>query len=232
MRVKEIMREPAVTVSTQSTLAEAIDRLVEHGISGLAVLDPSQRLCGILSEGDMLRRLELGTEAPAAGWWSVFTTAPGPAEAFRRANSRWVTDVMSPSPVSIDEEASLSDAAALMEKHRFRRLPVTRAGTLVGMVTRSDFVRALRPLVTPAFTRAAVSDADIRESILAALLKQSWAASCGIDVTVTAGHVLLEGGVANDDQRRAARVAAENVPGVRSVQERLQFYEAVVVPGF
>ena len=230
MRVKELMIAPVVTISSDATLATAIDLLIEHRLSGLPVVDGLNQLCGILSEGDLLRRMELGTEGKPKSWWSVFMGSTSPAEAYRRANGRHVVDVMSPRPITIDAHASLGEAAELLQKHKIKRLPVTRDDELVGIITRTDFVRALRPFVSP--TLMTKTDAEIRRDIRAALFDQRWAASCSIEVSVLAGFVTLEGCVMSDDQRRAAHVAAENSPGVKAVEDRLQILEPVVIPGF
>ncbi len=231
MRVDQIMTRAVITVASQATLAAALDLLIEHRVGGLPVLDESSRLCGILSEGDLLHRMELGTQAEPKSWWWAFGGSTALAEAYSKANGRRVADVMSPMPVTVDADASLMDAADLMEKRKFRLLPVISGGVLVGIVTRADFVRALRQAMARRVSSPAASDEAIRTAILTVLGKQRWAVDCSIDVSVSSGRVKLEGGVFNDDQRRAAIVVAESIDGVTSIDDKLQLFETVVVPG-
>jgi CBS domain-containing protein len=221
MLVKEIMTAPVITVSLEATLGDAIALLVEHKLSGLPVLDDLGQLVGIISEGDLLRRMELGTAIEPTHWWERLFSSVDSAEAYRLTNGRKVSDVMTSSPITITDASSLAQAAGLMEKHRIKRLPVMNDGQLVGLVSRADFVRALQIFVARDNEKPAISDEEIKKRILAELHQQSWASDCSFDVHVNDGRVWLHGLAVTDNQRRAARVAAENVIGVRSVDDEI-----------
>ena len=231
MHVIDIMTKTVITVSSRAPLSEAIALLIDHKLSGLPVVDEAHKLCGVLSEGDLLRRLELDTVGKPKGWRALLSSSPGSAKAYRLTHGRHVGDVMTTSPVSVEESASLAEAVDLMERFRIKRLPVLRDGALVGMVSRSDFVKALRTYLTKADGTAVVSDAEIRELILAALNQERWANDYGLTIHVENGRVELTGCVTNDDQRRAARVAVENVSGVTSLDERLTVFEPSMAVG-
>lgn len=231
MQVKDIMTQPVITVSSQAPLESAIDMLLEHKVSGLPVVNAMGQLCGILSEGDLLRRTELGTVSEPKHWWSPLFSSTGGAEAYRMTHGRKVFDVMTPDPVSIDAESSLAAAAELMEKKRIKRLPVLRDGVLVGIVSRANFVRALGMALKAANEGRVISDTEIRDQIQAEIDRQDWALSCSLRVDVIEGRVTLSGNVSNDSQRRAACVVAENAFGVRGVTDEITILEPIAYMG-
>lgn len=231
MRVKDVMTAPAIAIAAQADLAEAIDLLCEHRISGLLVLDDYGRLCGVLSEGDLMRRVELGTAERRANWLTRFFDVENSAEAYCVSRGRKVRDVMSPAPVTVNPDAPLAEARHLMEKHRFKRLPVVRDGQIVGIISRSDFVKALRHIITTPQHEALRSDEEIKDALLEELHRQPWTNNCNFKISVDFGCVRLFGTVYNDDQRRAARVAAETTPGVHRVEEHLEVLAEPVTPG-
>jgi CBS domain-containing protein len=219
MLVQTIMTMPVVTIHPDDTLADAITLMDYHRLSGLAVVDHQGRLCGILSEGDLLRRIEFGSATKSDHWWSGFFGSDGLAEAYKKANGRKVSDVMSEGPITIGIDGSLAEAATLMETHHVKRLPVEKDGKLVGILSRSDFVRALGRFVTPSYEEQATSDGEIQERVKAEIANQKWAMDCRIRVDVEGGRVKLSGYAPSDEHKSAAEVAAENVVGVVAVED-------------
>ena len=232
MRIKDVMTSPVVSTTEAAPLSDAITLMIQNKLSGLPVLDAIGQLSGILSEGDLLRRVELGSGAADASWWSWLLSSRQLAETYRRSNGHRVADVMTRSPVTIRENETLSDAARLMQKHRIKRLPVMRDGRLIGVLSRMDFVKALREFVAPTYEEAVISDGEIKARILAELAHQDWAVNCEVEVEVQQGKVVLTGSVPSHDHRSSVRVAAENVFGVVSVDDRMNVMEPVCVPGF
>ncbi|MGD0635233.1 MAG: CBS domain-containing protein [Beijerinckiaceae bacterium] len=231
MLVKDAMTSPVISVSSQAALFEAVNLLVTHRLSGLPVLDETGQLCGLISEGDLLRRIELGTVHRPDHWWSKLFSSYSTVEAYRMANGRKVADVMSHSPITIDADATLADAARAMEKHGIKRTPVVHDGKLVGMLTRADFVKVLHRLGSSAHEGSPVSDGEIEEKIRAEVDAQPWAVTCALTITVENGHVTLTGMVPSQSHGEAIRVAAENVPGVRAVEQKLEVVPPVVLSG-
>ncbi|MDR3461701.1 MAG: CBS domain-containing protein [Beijerinckiaceae bacterium] len=231
MLVKDAMTSPVISVSSQAPLFEAVNLLVTHRLSGLPVLDETGQLCGLISEGDLLRRIELGTAHRPGHWWSKLFSSYSAVEAYRMTNGRKVSDVMSHSPITIDGDATLADAARVMEKHGIKRTPVVQGGKLVGMLTRADFVKVLHRLATSGHGGGSASDRDIEDKIRAEVDAQPWSAICAVTITVENGRVTLTGMVPSGSHAEAIRVAAENVAGVLAVEQELEIVPPVVLSG-
>jgi CBS domain-containing protein len=198
--------------------------MLQHKISGLPVIDASSNLVGIVTEGDFLRRSETGTQRKRPGWLE-FLVGPGRlAGEYVHASGRKVEDVMTTDVYTVDEDAPLEKVVYLMEKHRIKRIPVVRNGKVVGIVTRANLMRAVATLALEA-RPAPASDAAIRERLITDLKKQSWAPSAAIEVAVTDGVVKLTGALTDERERQALRVAAENIPGVKKVEDHLIWIE-------
>lgn len=224
MIVADVMTRHVLSVAPDSSVEEAAATMLERGISGLFVVDQKGDLVGVVTEGDLLRRDEIGTQRHRP-WWLRLIVSPGRQAAdFTRTHGRRVSDVMTESVISVPNDAELEEVVDLMERHRIKRVPVTQDGRVIGVVSRADLLRAL---VTRARTEPPVSadDRSVRAAILDALDKQSWAPMTTLNVTVVDGVVDVWGTITNDDERRAICVLAENVPGVKSVRDHLVFVE-------
>ncbi len=221
MRVKDVMTRKVAGISPQATIAEAVDLMVRMNVSGLPVIDATGTLVGMLSEGDLLRRPELGTQKAPANWLQSLFRPGHLAEVYTRTHGRKVEEIMTSDVITVDEGLRLEEAAALMEKHHVKRLPVIRDGQMTGIIARSDFVRALANFVRPSYEEAPVSDAKIKASIKAELKAETWAPVGMIDVEVKNAVVSLNGVISDESQRNAIRVIAENTEGVREVHDHL-----------
>ncbi|MDB5642294.1 MAG: hypothetical protein JWN07_1611 [Hyphomicrobiales bacterium] len=220
MEACQVMTSPTITISPGAGVRQAITTMLDNRVSGLPVVDEAGRLAGVVSEGDLLRRAEIGTEKHRPKWLE-FLLGPGrSASDYVHSHSRRVADVMTADAVSVDEHASLESVVALMEKRGVKRVPVLRDGVVVGIVTRADLLRAFVDAteVTQAGPR---SDADIKEAILIALDAEKWAPQGSIHVAVRDGHVTLGGTIFDDRERDAIRVCAENIAGVKAVTDEL-----------
>jgi CBS domain-containing protein len=223
MKTRDVMTAGVVTVAQDASVLEAVRLMLQRKISGLPVVDASGTLVGMVTEGDFLRRAELGTERHAPRWIEFLAGPGASAEAYVHASGRKVCDVMTSKVYAVDEETPLSEVVDVMERKRIKRLPVLRGGKLVGIVTRANLLHALaaqRQLGT-----AASSDITIRTRLMQELQKHSWAPLVAIDIVVTDGIVKLSGAIFDDRQRQALRVAAENIPGVKEVEDHLIWIE-------
>jgi len=188
------------------------------------VVDANGALIGIVTEGDFLRRSELGTEKRRPRWLE-FVVGPGKlAGEYVQASGRRVAEIMSHDPVTIGEDTPLEEIVHLMEKHRVKRLPVMQAGKLVGIVSRANLMHALASLAREA-PPVAADDAGIRARLLAELDKRTWAPVATVDVVVRNGIVEFFGVITDENERRALIVAAENIPGVKGVRDHLAWLE-------
>jgi CBS domain-containing protein len=222
MHAQDVMTKDVAVVRRDTAIADAIHRMVDRKISGLPVVDEAGHVIGIVSEGDLLRRVELGTEKRAPRWLKFLRGPTRDAADFVRARTQHVSDVMTRDPVTVDAHAPLEEVVDLMTRRRVRRLPVTEGGCLVGIVSRADLVRTLaRALEIRTTVRR--PDESIRDDIRAAIEAESWAASCSVSVRVHDGFVVIAGTVFLDGIDTALKVAAECVEGVRGVECKVEF---------
>jgi len=222
MKAKDVMTMGVVTVANDAPINEAIRLMLQRKISGLPVVASSGALVGMVTEGDFLRRSELGTERAAR--WIEFLLGTGKlAEDYVHAAGRKVQDVMTDEVHTVEEETPLSEVVATMERQKIKRVPVLRGDKLVGIVTRANLLHAL---AAKQHTNTEVSsDITIRTKLMVELQKQPWAPLASIDITVRDGVVTLSGSILDDRQRKALRVAAENIPGVKKVEDHLVWIE-------
>lgn len=221
MQARDIMTTPVVTIATSASVAEAADLMLTRNIRCLPVVGDDGSLAGVISEGDFLRRGELGTRR-ARPRWLEFLVGPGKlADEYVRSSGRRVAEVMTAGVVSAAPGASLTEIVELMATHDIKNVPILDAGKIVGIVSRSDLMRILLRTL-PKSGSATVDDEVIRRNILAELRGQSWSVGGDlIGVTVDKGDVELSGAIFDERQRKAAVVAAENVAGVKKVTDKL-----------
>ncbi|MEI9987889.1 MAG: CBS domain-containing protein [Aliidongia sp.] len=214
MRAIDVMVRDVVTVHADTDMAEAIRLLSEHDVSALPVVDADGRLIGIISEADLLHRVELGTEKRRPWWLEAVTGASTLAHDFAKSHGKKVGELMTPEVISVGEETPVSEIAALLERKRIKRVPITRDGKLVGIVSRSNLIQALASaLGHGANTRD--QDLDIREELLARLQGQSWTDFGSRNIIVSGGAVHLWGLISSESEREALIALAEGCAGRR-----------------
>lgn len=224
MFAADVMTHPVVAIDQDAPLVQAIRLMIAHKISGLPVVGRVGQLAGILTEGDLLRRVETGTDGAAPSWFApawfakVFR-AGHQAERYVVTHGRRVSEVMTPDVITATETTPLSDIVELMQAHRVRRVPVVRGGMLLGIVSRSDIVRLVGDALAEA--PASVSDGAIRDRLRAALDAAEWGSGKMVMVAVKDGVVALDGCLFDIREREATAVLAENVPGVTRVENRI-----------
>jgi CBS domain-containing protein len=225
MNAGDVMSLNVVSVGRDTTVAEAIRLMLDNQISGLPVIDAG-KVVGILTEGDLLRRSETGTERHRPRWLEILMGPGRLASEYVRTHGRRVEEIMTRDLVSVTRDTPLDEVVALMERRRIKRVPVLDGGVPIGIVSRADLLRALARTLEEESTVAAGDD-EIRERILAELAKVSWVPRDGLTITVADGIVGLDGVILEENEREALRVAAENVPGVKAVEDRLVWVEPV-----
>lgn len=218
MKVRDVMTAPVATVGPEAELAAVTELMASRRISGVPVTDQAGHLLGIVTEGDLLRRVEIGTLGEAPGFLKALFRSDSIASDYVRTHARKVAEIMTDEVATVAPEDDLGAAVALMEKRHVRRVPVVAEGKLVGIVSRADLIRALAVIIGAA-PDGPREDGAIRTAILAELGTQAWAPRGGIRIGVEHGAVTLEGVVFSEDERRAITVAVENVAGVTSVRD-------------
>lgn len=224
MKAEDVMTRDVISIDPDATVLQAARLMLEHRISGLPVIDAKGQLVGVLSEGDFLRRRETNTEKRRSRWLE-FLMGPGRIAAeYTHSHGCKVSEAMTRNPQTVSETASLEDIVELMERHRIKRVPVLCGDEVVGIVTRSNLMRAMVS-VARAAPPPATDDMAIRQKLLDEVQKAEWAPSATIDVVVRDGIVELWGVIIDDRQREALKVAAENIPGVKTVKDHLVWVE-------
>jgi CBS domain-containing protein len=219
MRAHQIMTRPVFTVLPEATILEAANFMLERHISGLPVVDVRGKLVGIVSEGDFIRRREIGTHRKRSRLLN-FILGPGQsATDFVHQHGCRIAEIMTPDPVTISEDTPLEAIVALMEKNKLKRLPVMRGENLVGIVSRANLLQAVASLARE-IPDPTADDDHIRDRIIKALSKNDWCPS-GLSVIVRDGIVHLSGIITDERSRQATIVGAETISGVKKVHDHL-----------
>lgn len=214
----DVMTTEVVSIEPDMPVREVAELLYNRRISGVPVVE-QDRLIGIVSEGDLIGHAAAIGEPRRSWWLNLFSDESLSAREYAKTHGRTARDVMTASVVSVDETASLAEIAKMLERHRIKRVPVLRKGKLVGIVTRANLLQGLATLKPE--PSQPVDDATIRDELVAELKRQPWAHLLADDVVVENGIVHLHGTIRSEDERRALRIAAENVRGVRGVEDHL-----------
>lgn len=221
MQAKEIMTSNVVTVSPDAAVADAARLMVEKRVSALPVVDAAGKLIGIVSEGDLMRRIELGTEKRRPWWLALVAGDETLARDFAKAHGQQIKDVMTRTVVTMPEDSTIDKIARTLEERHIKRVVVVRQGQPVGIVSRADLLRAFATRPPPSVAPS-VADQDLRAAVSDALLHKEWGGvAMPVTVIVEAGVVHLWGTVESEAVRNALRIAAQEVAGVKGVESHL-----------
>jgi len=219
MKARDVMVSPVITVKPHSSVKEVAKLLLDNHISAVPVVDDDVYLVGIISEGDLLHRAEAGTERRRSWWLEAFTGDETLAAEFIKAHARKVADVMTSDVITASPDAPLHDIATLLEMKMIKRVPIVENGRVVGIVSRANLIQAVatghKEVDVP------LSDMTIRDKLLANLKGQRWAHTSLLNVTVKDGVVSLWGVTNSGQERRAIRITAESIPGVRAINDNM-----------
>jgi CBS domain-containing protein len=219
LRARDLMTPDVVTVPPETPVLTIARMLADRGISAAPVVDAQGQVAGVVTEGDLIRRLAGEADRPA-GWFArLFSNQERDAERYARTHGVTARDVMTADVVAVDPDTLASAVAHLMEERGIRRVVVTQEGRLKGIVSRADLLRAL---VAPPQEAGQLSDERIRRAVLAAMKKEPWADTFYTMVDVHDGTVEFHGFSRSAAVQRGLRVLAENVPGVKGVVDSTQ----------
>lgn len=221
MQAVDVMTTKVVTVDRDTSVREIAQLMLQCRISGVPVVDQDQHVLGIVSEGDLMRRPENETEQRSAWWLESILSTRDKAQDYVKAHGRKASDVMTRDVVTVEEDTPLHEIARLLEQHRIKRVPVTREGRLVGVISRANLLHGLVAKHTEFTSPNTPDDRTIRDMILKTLSKEAGISTGTVNVTVLDGAVQLWGIVDSADEKKAAQLAAESTPGVTAVENYL-----------
>lgn len=221
MKARDVMTTQVATVTLSTPVHEVANLMLSQRVSGVPVLDRDGHLRGIVSEGDLMRRAETGTDAAPRSWWlRMFRSGESGARDYIKTHGATAGDVMSHPVVTVRPDEDIANVALLLEKKRIKRVPVAEDGKLLGIVSRADLLRGLA-MHGPLAVEQPADDRAIRDALVAHLAEQSWSTSALVNVTVNDGVVNLWGVYDSKEQHEALLVAARNTPGARGVEDHM-----------
>lgn len=222
MKARDVMASPVITVKPNSSVREVAKTLLENRISAAPVVDDSGKLVGMISEGDLMHRSEAGTERQRSWWLRLMAGDDVLAADYVKAHGHKVADVMTRNVITATLDTPLDEIAVLLEMNSIKRVPIVKDDQLVGIVSRANLVQAVASV--PKGLEIPLSNSAIRDKLLADLKAQPWAHTGLLNVTANDGVVNLWGFIRSETERRAIRVAAETMPGVRTVNDHLMLW--------
>lgn len=231
MIAQDIMTSRVYTVGPDATVQEVAKLLLERRISGVPVVDDAGRMVGIVSEGDLLRRHDIGTETRHSWWLKFFADTADLSREYTKTHGRLARDVMTKNVITVSEDTAVSEVAEIMESNHIKRVPVVRDGELVGIISRANIIQRLAAAQEVRVAPTNADDASIRAEIERVLGEQPWASTGTTNVTVSNGVVEFWGTVGSEAERDASRVAIEGIAGVTRIEDRRAVHPIVVGEG-
>ena len=232
MKAQDIMTTRVVTVMEDASISVFASLMNKHQISAVPVVDERQHVIGMVSEGDLIRRQEIGTDTHRGAWWlSIFEDRSDLARDYVKSHGKLARDVMSKEVICVLEDTPLSEIAEILEKNHINRVPVVRDNILVGLVSRANIIQQLASgreikIHVPA------DDTAVRNEVEKSLNAQPWANVGSTAVTVHKGKVELWGIVESEAEREASLIALESLPGVVSVEDHRAARSEVPPPAY
>ena len=218
MKISDVMARDVVTLMPGHSIRHAAQIMLDHRVSGVPVVEDG-RLVGILTEGDLLRRIEFGLPATGNDDWAQATSREGLARDYIKSHSWRVGDVMTKPVATVTEDMPLRDAATLMGTRGIKRLAVVRGDRLVGIVSRADLLKIIAAAEDRARRKAATRQSSIAAE---ARLRDAHGMLKSLPtVTVEHGVIHLWGNVGSLAERDAARVATDGINGCAGIENHL-----------
>jgi CBS domain-containing protein len=220
MKAADVMVSNVITVGVNASIGEVAAILLNNHISGAPVVGEKGELVGIVSEGDLIRRPEIGTTKRHSWWLELLSNESALATEYIKTHSRKVADVMTRNVVTAKPDTPLGDIAAMLERNRIKRVPIVEGNKLVGIVSRANILQALASATKKLSSLATADDSELRKKVLSRLAAEPWRPTM-LTVTVHDGTVDLWGLVHSVEQKKAARLATELTPGVLAVVDNI-----------
>ncbi|NNE21761.1 MAG: CBS domain-containing protein [Rhizobiales bacterium] len=217
MHARDIMTSPVITARTDTAVLDVVQLMLDNAVSALPVVDDKDVLLGLVSEGDLIRRSELGARDYSSWWLAAIGGKVRLAEEFVKTHAMRADDIMTRDLVTVNEDTLVWQIAETLEKHKIKRVPVVRDGKVVGIVSRANLLQALAAQRDQATRAPSQDDRDLRDKLLNSLSQEPWSDLPHLNVVVQEGVVHYWGRVHSEEARQALQVAARAVPGVVDV---------------
>nr|HIL76025.1 CBS domain-containing protein [Rhodospirillales bacterium] len=221
MFAKDIMTPNVITVGPDDSLESIANLLIENRISAVPVVNDEEELIGIVSEGDLVHRVRGDFKLPRSWWLSLIGDPGDSPKEYIRSHGSVASDVMIKKVIIVTEFTSIAEIAEILETMRIKRVPVVRAGKLVGIVSRANIIQALVSQENQELLNISTSDQEIRQKLVKECSNHYWSPKSTMNVIVMDGIVQYWGFVESEDAKDALRLAAKNIPGVKAVKENL-----------
>jgi len=226
MNAGDVMVTNVVTVRPHTSVQDIAKTLIANRISAVPVVDEADNLVGIVSEGDLIHRVEVGTDQRRSWWVEFLAGKQALAQEFVKSHGRRAVDVMTGKVVTVNADMPLSELASLLEKRRIKRVPVVDNGKIVGIVSRADLVRALAKSQLEVASHGQIADSALCANIIDRLKSELWWPG-GIGVMVHDQIVELWGVVETQAQKDAIKIAVEAMPGVQTISDHLSVQQRI-----
>src|SRR5499427_7248860 len=166
MKAADVMVSNVITVGLDASIGEVAAALLNNHISGAPVVGKNGELVGIVSEGDLIRRPEIGTTKRHSWWLELLSNEWASATEYIKSHSRKVADVMTREVITANQDTSLGDIAAMLERNRIKRVPIVDGSKLVGIVTRANILQALASATKKIPPLTTVNDSELRKKVV------------------------------------------------------------------
>ena len=226
MKAADVMEPDVLSVYPDTSVNDVAKLLLKHRISAVPVVD-NGKLVGIVSEGDLIRRVETDTAKHRSWWLELMISDEKLATEYVKSHARYAGEVMSRPVVTAGETTSLNDIAKLFENLNIMRVPIVRGEQVIGIVSRADLLSLLARLHEKT-DPAPVDDDAIRTEVMKRMKAEPWFHSAQVEVGVRGGVVKIEGIALTREMQTALRVVAENAPGVRAVSDATRLKSSVI----
>jgi CBS domain-containing protein len=218
MKAQDVMTSNVVTARPNMTVQDLAKLMAARHISGLPVTTKDGEVVGMISESDFLHRVEIGTgknEDDGGG-----ATPEERARQYAKSHGRLVSEVMSRPVIAVQPDCPLGDVADTLDRNEIKRVPVLDKGKVVGIIARSDLVRALGRMQERKGDLH-LGSSIIHQTMTEAMRALPWLDTSYVNSTVKDGVVKLSGYVQSDDHRKALRALVEGIAGVARVEDNL-----------
>ncbi|SCB51322.1 CBS domain-containing protein [Rhizobium lusitanum] len=215
MQAKDIMTRNVITATPRMNVRNAALLMRANDISGLPIIDDDGKVCGMLTEGDLMRRF--GNNCASAVNGTLKHEDQHGLNAYIQMYGWSVGEAMSHDVISVTPDTDVGRIGGLMLSHKIKRVPVINDHRLVGIVSRSDL---LNLIIDAPVQNVAIGDDALRLAIRTRLVTDLGIGSDRVDVTVKDGQVEVRGNLDSDIQRQAIRILVENIRGVGGYVDR------------